>query len=714
MVADRDERRLLYLCLQSTAVAQASQRHVQEIVHGLRAGGWIATLVDPPAPQGGLLRRLPGLVAAVGRGILELRRHRVVYIRAHPLALPVIVASRLLRRAVITEVNGPFHDIVVVHPKARPLLQILDAASLASVRLSHALVVPTRGLGEWLGARGVLTPWRVIPSGANLEHFADDLGRPSSTVNTPFVVFVGSLSPWQGLELMASATESPEWPRGVELLVVGSPVAGISASTLPNGDRIRYLGQQPHEEAARLLSAATVSLSLKSLEGVQAECGQAPVKVYESLAAGTPVIGTQLHGQAEIIKGSGCGCLVPPDPTAVARTVAAYLCDPDRVNLEGERGRRWIAEGHTWQHRVDATQQLLTEVKFRQSRDAQASSLRPRQAPPEPRLPDRPHIAVCIPTLARPDGLLRLLRSLEHLEFPSIEPECVTIVVADNDPAGSAGALLADHTGRWPVRVVHEPNPGVAQARNACQGAALDSDVDAVAFLDDDESVSVTWLDELLRVQRGTFAHVVAGPVEPVLEEPAVGWLRDGRFYDRPRTETGTELATNLLPRSQTKWLWQRMHGSRPGPIVATNNALVDADLARSTAGFDARLGLTGGSDREYFMRLAHLGARMVWADEAVVYDHVPTARQRPGWLLQRSFRYGNNAALLQRLTEAPLRERVDLAMFSLVSLAGGSAIALGRLAANRTRFLEGARVAARGLGGLAGLLGYQYREYRR
>ena len=132
-------------------------------------------------------------------------------------------------------------------------------------------------------------------------------------------------------------------------------------------------------------------------------------------------------------------------------------------------------------------------------------------------------VAVCVITHQRPEGLTRLIRALDALSFQK-EPPNLQIIVVDNDSTGSALGVcerLRDDV-QWPVEYTREPRRGIPQARNKAVQCAVNQ-AEFLAFIDDDEVPDMSWLDELLRVQRTHDADVVAGPVVPhFMELPQV------------------------------------------------------------------------------------------------------------------------------------------------------------------------------------------------
>lgn len=165
------------------------------------------------------------------------------------------------------------------------------------------------------------------------------------------------------------------------------------------------------------------------------------------------------------------------------------------------------------------------------------------------------NVAICIATRLRPIGLSRLLRSINELEFRKNSDVWLRVIVVDNDAAGSALATVAAarEDSRWPIRYEIEPERGISFARN--RAVALADDCDYVAFVDDDEVVAPTWLDELLSTQQRFDADAVAGRVTAEYEYEPPSWLAEQHVLSSRSRPTGTTLdvfaTTNLLIRRQ-------------------------------------------------------------------------------------------------------------------------------------------------------------------
>src|SRR5262245_9854946 len=289
-------------------------------------------------------------------------------------------------------------------------------------------------------------------------------------------------------------------------------------------------------------------------------------------------------------------------------------------------------------------------------------------------------VAICIASYRRPQGLHALLGALDAQRFEGARPEIV-LIVADNDATCSARGICEDAR-RWlslPLRYVVEPRKGIPFARNATVREA--GDADWLAFVDDAGIPDPHWLAPLLRVQGETGADVVTGPVRTRFEQEPPAWVLEGDFFSTPRHATGASLDS-----------------------ACTNNALL---RARALDGerelFDPRFRYGVGEDTLLFSRLAARGARIVWAEEAVVHESVPAARVGVRWLVRRGFAVGTAMTHITRC-----RRGAAWAGLEALAHAGGCvlrALPLLLMPA-RARRVRGLQLLGMAVGRLAGVAG--------
>jgi glycosyltransferase involved in cell wall biosynthesis len=323
----------------------------------------------------------------------------------------------------------------------------------------------------------------------------------------------------------------------------------------------------------------------------------------------------------------------------------------------------------------------------------------------EPRAVQPPTlVAVCACTFRRPEGLKALLEGLERQTYREVPPPDLRVVVADNEGSELARALCADFEKRsgTSLTYVHEPEPGIPYARNACLDNIPEA-CDFFAFIDDDEVPKEDWLDQLLLAQRRADADAVAGRVVPVFEEGAPGWIVAGEFFGAPRRTTGLD-----VPEVEDLQQLDR---------AATNNVLVRvAAVHRLGLRFESDCAFSGGEDTLFFCTLHKNGGRIVFAGRAVVYDYVPASRATLPYMLRDRFRVANNNVLIDALVEGRGRPGRTRAFEGLKHVGLGVRRAI-KTALSRKRAADRFAVAAfhiaHGLGVFTAALGYRHQHYK-
>ena len=294
-------------------------------------------------------------------------------------------------------------------------------------------------------------------------------------------------------------------------------------------------------------------------------------------------------------------------------------------------------------------------------------------------------IDVCVATYKRPRLLEKLLRDLQQQRLPS--DVGIHVIVVDNDVEESARPVVAAFQGSsMSLEYLSEPKRNIAVARNRALEYAQG---DLVAFIDDDESAPTGWLAALLDTMEQHRADVVLGPVNGRLPDDAPGWIRQGRFFERPARASGTRVT-----------------------LGGTGNALMRASLVRGRLAFNPRYGLSGSEDTDFFFRLSRGGACMVWCQEAMLWEAVPPERLNARWLLERGFAAGQGYA------DIVDRPRGNLRLLAWCAKRGGLVVIAGLLTLVCMPFskAQAVRYAVKGvtnLGQLSTMLPFRHEAYR-
>jgi glycosyltransferase involved in cell wall biosynthesis len=364
--------RLLSVSVEEVTLGSAARTHVFELAAALTRQGASVEVLAPP--DNGPVRRniavrLWRIASTMRRAAARLSGHHILYLRAHPLLWPLGRLAKARGLQVIQEVNGREADIFVTHRWARPLASLLISLQRAQYRDATAITAVTQGLVEWLRSLPGTTKQIVcVANGVNVDLFSPNAPRHPDSPVAPYAIFFGGFHPWHGIETMLAAARHPAWPQGVKFVLVGdgpeAPLVDAAAGEPTLSDRIIRFGHRDQETLATILSHAMVSLVItENIDGI-AETGLAPLKLFESLACGVPVIVSDQPGMGDLVRKAGCGLIVPErDPAALAQAIAEIAADPARISALGCAAREVALARCSWDARAIELLHMFDRLK---------------------------------------------------------------------------------------------------------------------------------------------------------------------------------------------------------------------------------------------------------------------------------------------------------------------------------------------------------------
>ncbi|PSN13315.1 glycosyltransferase family 1 protein [filamentous cyanobacterium CCT1] len=345
--------------------------HVQEVIRALRHQGatvelfavrWggdpPADLADiplhalPPVPKGDLALRE---TAALGnnyplRAALEQADpFDAIYERYSLWSHSAMDFAQAQGIAALLEVNAPLieeqaqHRGLIQHRAARRVAERVFQSATAIIAVSEEV---KQYLSGWVSGDRV----RVIPNGVNHHRFA---GVPfSRSPSSTFTVgFVGSLKPWHGLTHLVNAFEQLylRVPQA-RLLIVGDG---------PERDRLevqlverrlqavaRCTGAVPPDRIPALLAQMDVAVAPYP---ASPDFYFSPLKVVEYMAAGLPVVVSDIGQLRDLVVDGVTGWLCPPgDEKALAIALERLWRSPDLRCSLGRAARQQVLVHHTW------------------------------------------------------------------------------------------------------------------------------------------------------------------------------------------------------------------------------------------------------------------------------------------------------------------------------------------------------------------------------
>ena len=207
---------------------------------------------------------------------------------------------------------------------------------------------------------------RNTPNRYDLSSPPPDLIREALGVGpeTRVVLYQGGLLSDRGIEQgMAAIADVPSAIFAV--MGFGSAEAEIKAlAESPRfRDRVRLLPPVSPDDLLDWTASADVMLMAIQPTSVN-HTFTTPQKLWEAIAAGVPVVASDLPGMAEVVRDVGCGVLVDPtDPAAIARGICSII-DAPAGDLQAMRKRTWQAgqDRYNWEHETDTLLGLYRDL----------------------------------------------------------------------------------------------------------------------------------------------------------------------------------------------------------------------------------------------------------------------------------------------------------------------------------------------------------------
>ncbi len=345
--------------------------HVRALAHHLRQRGHSVDIIAPcsvpqPASEGvvplgvpvhalpmsGATARVsisPGVWRAV-KQVMQSRRYDIVHVHeptAPPLSLAVIHHAR-------APVVGTFHQYRLRHPYnevAHPLTRRFVAKLSARIAVSQAALATA--VPYFPG------DYEVIPNGVDVALFRSAHPLPRLKAAPALnILYVGRLESRKGLRYLLQAYQQVrEQVPSVRLWVVGAyskaeRVAFVRWVRHYRIQGVRFVGQVSESDKARWYRSADVFCA----PGTGYE--SFGMVLLEAMAAGVPVIASDIPGYREVIRHGDTGLLVPPcDSAALAAALLTLLQNTSTRHHLADAATRTVKQ-YDWAHVTETIERL--------------------------------------------------------------------------------------------------------------------------------------------------------------------------------------------------------------------------------------------------------------------------------------------------------------------------------------------------------------------
>jgi len=322
--------------------------------------GWLAQ--QPVAEQLATIATLSARAEAIAR------TNRPDILHAHSPCLTGLAALQVGRRLgipVVYEMRSSWEEAAVTEGlTAKGSLRFWLSRALETFVLRRAAAVTTicEGLRTEICARGV-APGKVtiIPNAVDTEQFgaahpgSAAIRQQHATGGQRLLGFIGSFFNWEGLDLLVSAAAILKGSRtDFRVLLVGGGAEDErlrrQVATLGLEGVVIFTGRVPHGEVGAYYGA--MDLLVYPRPSTPLTDMVTPLKPLEAMAAGKPVLASDVAGHRELIRHEFNGLLFQAgDADALAAGLDAALRRSDLPAISS-RARQWVLDERTWQSSV--------------------------------------------------------------------------------------------------------------------------------------------------------------------------------------------------------------------------------------------------------------------------------------------------------------------------------------------------------------------------
>ena len=425
------------------------------------------------------------------------------------------------------------------------------------------VVTSSAGLSELVGRSRENV---LIRNAGEIAYFRESPPQLAYTSDRPVAGYLGAIAEWFDMDLVASAARRyPEW----DFVLVGSTDYG-DVSKVRKLANVKLIGEVPYAEAAGWVHSFDVALIPFRLTELT-RCTN-PVKIYEYLAAGKPVVATALPELALI----GDVAHVASGHERFMDLLGVAMTESGDPALAGKR-MEW-ALGQDWTERVDRLEEAIGEAF--------------------------PKVSVIVLTYDNLEFTRACLHSLElHTQYPDWE-----LLLVDNASTDGTREFLAEYAERTPrARLIqNDENLGFAAGNNRGLEAA---EGEYLVILNNDTYVTRGWLPDLIRHLRRDPKLGLVGPVTNNIGNEA---------------KIAIEYADmDEMQRAALAYTSRHARQALEARVVAFFCAALPRTVHEAVGGLDERFGLGFFEDDDYCRRVEQAGFGIAIAEDVFVHHHL-------------------------------------------------------------------------------------------
>ena len=224
------------------------------------------------------------------------------------------------------------------------------------------------------------------------------------------------------------------------------------------------------------------------------------------------------------------------------------------------------------------------------------------------------NICIAISTYKRKKNLVNLLKSIQNLKNKKYVNLKIFIIINDMINYNFLNKLFKH---RLKIKLIQERNKGLSFTRNRALKELKKEKCEYIVFFDDDCIVGKYWLVEMLALFKKINPDIIGGP------------------------------QISCSRSSYIRLLERREKHARNINWVSTNNVIMKSKVLLKNINFSKKLNLIGGEDQLFFLKLKKSGYKIIWNENAKVFEVANKDRENLIWFIKRNLRYGLSSKII-------------------------------------------------------------------
>lgn len=271
---------------------------------------------------------------------------------------------KLFRLPIVWEINSPLEELLMRGKTEQHVKKLHRKRAFLAKFVDAAICVSQANADYAQNDLGISRVY-VVPNGSDIELFSPFKKDVAVYANIPQsfkLIWSGSAEyKWHGLDLIREiSSKTFELDKDIAFILIGNKTE-ISAKR-HWGPNVHILERVDYLEIPRYIASADAGLCLYDEKNLSGKFYFSPLKLFDYMASGLPVIATRVGQIMEVIKKPEEGILVDNDADEIVKQVLYLKGHPKELKRMGTEARLRAEEFYNWGRVGEQTEKILRDV----------------------------------------------------------------------------------------------------------------------------------------------------------------------------------------------------------------------------------------------------------------------------------------------------------------------------------------------------------------